>query len=415
MLPAPVVLLREADFRRVWLAGACGNTVRWLEILAVSVFTYELTGSPFLVAFMTVLRALPILLLGSITGAVAERVNRRLLYAGGLAASGLVSGTLCLLVWAGLAELWQIGLGAFLNGVVWTTEHPVRRTMIHDVAGRERLGVAMGVDTATQNATRMLGPLSGGLLYQTIGLEGAYLASAALTGAGAFLVSRLAYGEGSRSGGGQSLFGTMVAGIRYVRQERAILAVLIVTMIVNMFGFPYSTMIAVIGSEVLELNATAIGLLMSAEAAGAFVGSLLVAGLVRPRHYQRLFFYGGCLFVAGVVVFSQSSSFAVSLAVLALGGLGVAGFASMQTTVILSLAPPEMRSRAMGALAVAIGFGPLGMFHVGLLADWLGATTAVLVIALEGLAGLAVCAVVWPELRRRHLPKPPRHRSVKVR
>jgi predicted MFS family arabinose efflux permease len=291
----------------------------------------------------------------------------------------------------------------------------VRRTMIHDVAGRERLGVAMGVDTATQNLTRMLGPLTGGLLYQAIGLEGAYLASAVLMGTGAYLVSRLAYVEGDRGGSGQSLFGTMVAGLKYVRQERAILAVLAVTLIVNLFGFPYSTMIAVIGSKVLLLNASAIGMLMSAEAAGAFIGSLLVAAFVRPQHYQRLFFFGGSFFVCGVVVFSQSTSFPLSLAILALGGLGVAGFASMQTTVILSLAPPEMRSRAMGALAVAIGFGPLGMFHVGLLADWLGAPTAVLLTALEGLAGLAVCALVWPELRRRHLPPARRHDAAKQR
>jgi uncharacterized membrane protein YuzA (DUF378 family) len=56
----------------------------------------------------------------------------------------------------------------------------------------------------------------------------------------------------------------------------------------------------------------------------------------------------------------------------------------------------------MGALAVAIGFGPLGMFHLGLLASWLGAPAAVLTTSLEGLAGLAICALVWPELRCRY-------------
>jgi MFS family permease len=402
MLPAPVALLREVDFRHVWLAGACGNTVRWLEILAISVYTFELTGSPFLVALMTVLRALPILLLGSITGAIAERVNRRLLLAGGLGLAAAISGVLAALAWFGLIQLWHIGLGAFLNGIVWTTEHPVRRTMIHDAAGRERLGVAMGVDTATQNVTRMLGPLSGGVLYQAIGLEGAYLASLLLMAAGAALASRLRLSDGARSPAGDSLFLTMVAGVRYVSREPAILAVLAVTMIVNLFGFPYATMIAVIGREVLALSATEIGLLMSAEAAGAFVGSLLIASYARPQHYQRLFFLGGTFFVCTVIVFSHLPSFVLSLAVLTAGGLGVAGFASMQTTVILSLAPPGMRSRAMGALAVAIGFGPLGMFHVGLLASWLGAPAAVLTSSLEGLAGLAICALVWPELRRRH-------------
>jgi len=399
MLPAPLALIREADFRRVWLAGACGNTVRWLEILAVSIYAFELTGSPFLVALMTVLRALPILLLGSVTGAIANRVDRKLLYAGGLAAASVVSGTLALLVWSGQAELWHIGLGAFLNGVVWTTEHPVRRIMIGDIAGRDRLAAAMGVDTATQNATRVFGPLAGGLLYQVISLHGAYLASALLMAAGALLVARLSFRDGEAVRTAESLLATMIAGVRYVRRERALLAVLMVTVVVNLFGFPYATMIAVIGSDVLQASATAIGALMAAEATGAFFGSLLVAAFIRPQHFQRLFYFGATLFVITVAVFSQLSSYPLALAVLAAGGFGVAGFASMQTTLILSSAAPEMRTRAMGALAVAIGFGPLGMFHVGLLASWLGAPMAVLVIALEGLIGLFVAGLVWPELR----------------
>lgn len=406
MLPAPLALIREADFRRVWLAGACGNTVRWLEILAVSVYTFQLTGSPFLVALMTVLRALPILLLGSVTGAIANRVDRRRLYAGGLVASSLVSGSLALLAWSGQVELWQIGLGAFLNGVVWTTEHPVRRIMIGDIAGRDRLGAAMGIDAATQNATRVAGPLVGGLLYQTINLHGAYLASAVLMMSGAALVLRLSSADGERAPGADSLLSTMLAGIKYVRRERAVLAVLVVTVVVNLFGFPYATMIAVIGSDVLHLSASAIGALMAAEASGAFIGSLFIAAFVRPRYFQRLFYFGGGLFVACVALFSHLSSFPLSLAVLATGGLGVAGFGSMQTTLILSAAAPEMRTRAMGALAVAIGFGPLGMFHVGLLASWLGAQSAVLVIAVEGLVGLVIAGLVWPELRRAGLPSP---------
>lgn len=400
MLPAPFVLLREADFRRVWLAGACGNTVRWLEILAVSVFVFELTGSPFLVALMTVLRALPILLFGSLTGAIANRVDRKPLYAGGLAAASLVSGSLALLVWSGRAELWHIGLGAFLNGVVWTTEHPVRRIMISDIAGRDRLGTAMGIDTATQNATRIAGPLVGGLLYQAISLHGAYLASALLMASGAWLVLRLDQGGGERASSPESLLSTIIAGIKYVRRERAVLAVLAVTVVVNLFGFPYATMIAVIGKDILDLSATAIGALMAAEPTGAFLGSLLIAAFVRPWHFQRLFYFGGTLFVLSVALFSHLPSFPLALAVLAAGGLGVAGFATMQTTLILSNASPEMRTRAMGALAVAIGFGPVGMFHVGLLASWLGAPLAVLIIAVEGLIGLLIAGVIWPELRR---------------
>jgi hypothetical protein len=64
----------------------------------------------------------------------------------------------------------------------------------------------------------------------------------------------------------------------------------------------------------------------------------------------------------------------------------------------------------MGVLTVAIGAGPLGMLHLGWLADWLGAATAVQVMALEGLVALALTAVIWPETwRASELAPPPAH------
>ena len=77
-------LLSDSNFRKVWLAGAIYGTVRWLDMLAVGVFTYEVTESPMLVAVMVFLRLLPLILMGSIVGVIAERFNRRRLLLGGL-------------------------------------------------------------------------------------------------------------------------------------------------------------------------------------------------------------------------------------------------------------------------------------------------------------------------------------------
>lgn len=190
MSTGPISLLAERDFRRLWGAGACGNTVRWLEILAVGVFVFESTGSAFLVALMTMLRALPILLFGTVMGTLAARLDRKRLFAGSLAVAALISAGLAGLAWSGEITLWQIGVGTFLHGVVWSTEHTVRRPMLGEIAGIERLGSAMGLDSATSNATRVVGPLAGGLLFEAIGLDGAYLLSAGLSTFGLVLVVR---------------------------------------------------------------------------------------------------------------------------------------------------------------------------------------------------------------------------------
>ena len=70
-------LFAIADFRRLWLAGAIGSAVRWLDTLAFSVVAYQQSGSAFVVAMLSMLRLLPMGLLGALIGAYAERVQRR--------------------------------------------------------------------------------------------------------------------------------------------------------------------------------------------------------------------------------------------------------------------------------------------------------------------------------------------------
>ena len=76
----------------------------------------------------------------------------------------------------------------------------------------------------------------------------------------------------------------------------------------------------------------------------------------------------------------------------------VACFSAMQSTLVLLCAPPEVRGRMMGVLTVCIGSGPVGFFHLGLLADRFGASTAVAIMTVEGLVMIAIALRVWPEL-----------------
>jgi MFS family permease len=139
---------------------------------------------------------------------------------------------------------------------------------------------------------------------------------------------------------------------------------------------------------------------MSTEGLGALLGALLVARFDRPSRYAQIYLGSSLVFLLGVLAFALSRSVALSLALILLSGIGIAGFSVMQSTIFFIAAPAALRSRVMGLLTVSIGAGPIGMLHVGLLADWLGAAHAVALIAAEGLVALAVVALVWPELRR---------------
>ena len=396
----PRTLLRDGRFLRLWIAGGCIGTMRWMEILVIAVYTLEVTGSPLMVALMMLARALPMFLFGAITGAVAERVNRRHIMITVLFGGCAVSTALWALAASGRIEIWLIAIGAFLSGMVWTMEFPVRRTMLGEIAGAHGVGAAMSLDSATTNGTRMLGPALGGLLFESLGLPGAYLLGAVLYGLGGLLVLSLDYVSSAVPARGENLFSSIAIGLRYVRGNRAIVGMLAVTVIMNLWGFPFAAMVPVIGRDVMGLSAFPIGVMMSAEGAGAFTGALIIASLVRPAWFNRIYLYGSFLMMLTVILFSYSTWFTVSLAVLFIAGLGAAGFSAMQTAIMFTLAPPEMRGRVMGVLSVCIGASPLGMLHIGLMARWLSAPDAVLLVAVEGLVAMAIAAVLWRELRR---------------
>lgn len=397
---APGGLLADPAFVRVWLCGSLSGVLRWLELLAISLYVLAETGSPFLVALLTVLRMAPMLLFGIPAGALADRYDRRRLLIIGLSVLAVASVVLALLAAGGGITLWQIALHTFLGGIFWSSEFPVRRTLLGEIAGRARLSRAMALESATSNATRMVGPVLGGVLMETLGLAGVYALGTVVYGVCALLMLRLSYRAAQLQTATPSFGAMLREGWQFTRARRTIVGALAITVIVNLWGFAYITMVPVIGERTLGLSPALIGLLMSTEGFGALLGVLLVARFDRPRRYLQIYAGSSLLFLLAVLAFAWSTWFPLSLALILLCGVGIAGFAVMQSTIFFLVASAEMRSRVMGMVTVSIGAGPIGMLQVGLLADWLGAPAAVALIAGEGLIALVLAVLIWPELRR---------------
>jgi predicted MFS family arabinose efflux permease len=272
--------------------------------------------------------------------------------------------------------------------------------MLGEIAGPLRLSRAMALESATSNATRMVGPVLGGVLMVTLGLAGVYVLGAVVYGVCALILVRVAYQAAGLPGSAPSFTAMLREGWRFTRARRTIVGALAVTVIVNLWGFAYITMVPVIGELTLGLSPVMIGVLMSTEGFGALLGSLLIARFDRPGRYLQIYAGSSLLFLLSVLAFAWSTWWPLSLPLILLCGIGIAGFAVMQSTIFFLAAPAAMRSRVMGMVTVSIGAGPIGMLQVGLLANWLGAPVAVALTAAQGLLALALAVLVWPELRR---------------
>jgi len=385
------------DFRRLWLIGLVVFAVRWLEMLVVGVFVYERTGSAFQVALMTLLRMAPMVIFGPLIGAYVERMERRraqvFVSLSMLATAIVVAG----LAYAGRLEVWHLGLAAFCNGIAWAADNPVRRVMIGEVVGPERMGSAMAIDVGANNASQMLGPMVGGLVLSNFGIAGAFTISVTCYAIAVISALRLQHRNNVAPVAGGAVLGPIIEGLLLARRDKRLVGVLTITVSYNIFGWPFTSLIPVIGQDSLHLAPGGIGVLASMTGVGSFLGAAAIALWARHRHFTRLFVgavLGYLTLMMGVALAPEA--FLAGAALLATG-LANSGFSVMQATLIYLAAPAEMRSRLYGVLSLCIGSGLIGFMNIGLMAEWIGAPDATIV---SGIEGLAVMALTWRWWRR---------------
>jgi MFS family permease len=388
-------LPRQPDFWRLWLVGLVMAAVRWVEMLVVAIFTYQVTGSAFIVTMMTLLRVLPWAMFGAFFGAWADRLDRKLTLLGLLVVSLSSSAAIAVLAYAGRLEVWHLAVLSFIGGTVWASDSAVRRMLIGDAVGADRMATAIALDTGANNASRVLGPALGGVLLASGGVESAFLFSVGLylmaVAAAIGLKHRVAVSHPEMA----SMLSRIVEGVRELRRRRDLQGILVIAVIYNVFGWPFYSLVPVIGKDNLGLGPEGIGVLSSMDGVGALAGAAWVILLVRPAHYHTLYIASATAFQLMMIGFALVSQSLPAATFLVLAGLSGACLSVMQTTLLYRAVAPEMRSRMFGLLVASIGVGPLGFLELGLLAELLGAKAAIIALAAQGLIALALTFPLW--------------------
>ena len=365
-----ISLFTSGQFVRLWAIGGLAGAMRWLEILVIGIYAFQVSGSPFVVSLMLVARMAPMVLFGPVVGAVVESMDRRRVQIGACILMTFGAGTIAATATTEIITLPLLAVIAFFNGLGWSMDFPVRRALLGNAVESERLGNAMSFDTATNSATRMIGPLIGGVLYQTLELGGAYAVATfvyALTIIFALgLVSSQSLSIPRKS---ENLLSRLNAGLGYASRNNVIISVIVVTVILNLFGFCYASILPVWAIENFQSDPVFVGVLASAEGGGACLGAIILAFWARPKHFQRLFLAGAVLFLGGLLIAAKLTFYPAALLALFGAGVGIAAFGAMQSTLILKEAPYEFRSRVMGVLAACIGAAPFGVLNIGFIAE----------------------------------------------
>ncbi len=376
----------------------------WLEMLVIPLLTLELTDSPFLVSFVFFLRFVP-MLFGFGLGVLSERINRKHLLTSGLIVQAATALTWALLAVTGSVEFWHLAVGSFLIGIVMTSDFPVRRTMMGEIVDRSQVGRAMSLEMTSSSFFRILGPFAGGVLLGTVGAYGGFLLAALLYLVGLIIAVSTNYLQPLSTERYTSPKTQMTQGISYIRRNEIIIGTLVVTLVVNAFGFSYMSQQPVVARQVLEVSDVLIGVLQSVEGVGMFLGAALVTIFARPHQYIRIYMGSSLLYLLTITLFSQSNTYWASLLILFLSGIGMSGFAAMQSAIMVYTSSQEMRGRVMGSVTMFIGFGPLGALGIGMLAGFYTIATAVMITACIGIACTLIVFIVYPSMRTSKEPK----------
>ena len=373
------------------------SLIRWLEILAFAVFTYDQTKSALWVASLMMLRLLPLSLFGMAIGALASHIPRRWLLI--VMHAGLLSTSLLLLIVStmGAIEVWHLALASFINGIVWAGDMPLRRSLMGDLAGHGRMVQAMSLDAVASNACRLIGPMLGGLLLTLGGLPLVLLCTTLL-----YLPVLAALGGLIEPPPTQAVAikatirDLLLRGLNTVRESRPLQATLWITMIFNLFGWPVLSMVPVIGRDQLHLDAQSVGLLASMDGIGSLLGALTLTSIARRLRNGPVYLGAVLLFLVLQAGFAWSHHVLLTGAILFVIGIAQAGFTVMQTTLVYNSAPADRRLEVMGLMTMCIGVAPLGFLAIGWLAERLGAPMAALICAVTGLVAVAL---TWPLCR----------------
>ena len=165
---------KNTDFRVLWGAGCMTGIARAMEFLALSLYALQELGIPYLVTVIFAARMLPMSLLGIVIGTISERVSPILVIKIIYSLSNIFTGMAVILVFTDNFNMFFAFTLAFINGITWVVDLAVRRRVLADNIKKKLLSSSLAMETLSNNATRLIGPLCAGTLYTFVGLTGIF-------------------------------------------------------------------------------------------------------------------------------------------------------------------------------------------------------------------------------------------------
>ena len=401
--------LANRDFRFLWFGNLAATLAMQMQMIARGWLIYDMTQSPIQLAWVMLSFSLPMILFSPFGGVAADRLTKKWVMFSAQSANAVGTFLLAAIVITGNIEFWHfIAFGVF-NGSIMSFSMPARQAMVPEIVGDDQLVNAIALNSATMNASRVLGPSLAGIVIAILagGDTGSHFAVGVV-----FAVNGLLYlisvftlfvirhqGRSTMVTRG-SIWSDMGDSFRYIWGSPLLRGLILMTFIPLLFGFPIQSLMPVFNHDMLGGGPDDLGVLMSAMGVGAIVGSFILARLGDTDHKSATLYISSLLWGVTLVGFAISTTMPVAITTCAFMGMVSSIFMSMHMSVITLVIEPEMRGRVMSIMMMTFGLMPLGALPVSYVAETVGIDTAMLACAFGLVALTIVLLVTMPGLRR---------------
>jgi MFS family permease len=370
----------------------------WLVLLLAA-------NSAAAIGITTGLQFLPFLLLSPVAGLVADRVPKRLLLQItnlSMAAPAILLGALAI---TGTAELWHVYVLAFVLGVASAFDAPARQSFVSEIVAPDDLTNAVGLNSASFNVARIVGPAVAGLSIAALGAGEVATGWVILANGLSFAAPILTLRQLDRRAltspepvGRQP--GAIRAGFAYVRSRPDLMLILGIVFFTGTFGLNFQMTSALMATQVYGKGPTEFGLLGTFLAVGSLTGSLIAARRTRVRH--RMVVGAAITFGAIEVAAGLMPTYTLFALLCPLMGLAALTMITSANAFMQLHTDAGMRGRVMALyMMIFIGGTPLGAPAIGWVGEAFGARWTLIAGGLLTMIGVAASALLYLRAQRR--------------
>ena len=352
---------------------------------------FDLTGNAFYLGLVSALGALPTVLLAPIAGVLADRLDRRrILMTAQTITGGIMFGTGVLII-SGQVQPWHLFVVALVTGIFQALDEPARQSLVPSLVPRQELPSAISMGTSLWSIGQVASPGVAGLIIAYVGAGPCFLVTAAGFWLSVLMLGFVRARHVERDEKRHGALQEMLAGFRYIRQDRVLISLLSISLAVGAFGYAAFVLAPVFAIDILGVGAVGLGIIEAVAGLGGLVGTLLAARLGFHRRRGPILVIAATLFGLLLVGFGYSRYFPLTLIIMAGVGFFDAVFINLALTVGQLSLPDDLRGRIMGIWGLTWFMPPFGGMLGGVISGVVGAPSTV---ALFGMVVATMALVV---------------------